>query len=141
MGPADHRRVVEGEIVRTEGDRLIVRLEDGSMGTLSLPEDSSQHSPLTVGFRGRFQVEPCDANAQPVLVLLSGELTSVPADPYDQDVHRLNSVLTNHRLATNGWNAPGDPVGEKQIEAWVSRVGDALSRIRKNRTKRLDEQF
>ena len=140
MGP-EGRRVAEGEIILTEGDRFVVRLEDGTMGTMLLPEDPSQRSQLTVGFRARFQVEPCDPNAQPMVVLLSAAPSGMPADRFDQDVHRLHSVLTNHRIPPNGWNAPDDPAGEKQIEAWVSRVGEALSRIRKNRTKRLDEQF
>jgi hypothetical protein len=140
MEPKD-RRIASGEVARIDADRIVVRLEDGTFGCLLLEEESTRRSRFSIGFRGRFQWKACAEGDMPLLTLLPNDAGPIEVEPFDREAHRLHDVLTNRHITANGREPPGDPIGEKQIEAWVVRVGDALSRVRKHRSKRLNEQF
>jgi len=139
MNPED-RPIVSGEIIRLDGGKAIVRLDDGRTGTAEIPTETSHRVPLTVGERGRFEAGSSTPDGN-VELKLAPVAPPKSAEPTEDDTRLIHNALTHHRITTNGWETPGDPVGEKQIEAWISRVAHALKRIRRHRSKRLDDHF
>ena len=133
---------VSGTIVEVTEEGIVVSLPEGGGGLipspLSLPVD-------------RLKSEFCPGGTVLVSVVSQGEggwatLTLVTpqesdgAHGFDQEFHRLNHALTN--CSSPQRPAPSDePSVEEQIEEWTDQVKQGLSRLRKHRGRRLNEEF
>ena len=132
---------LDGEIVSLEDDCVRVRLESGVMGVLAGAVNAQTESPLSIGQHRQFQVLRCDANGEAILSLVAGQDTdSSPA--FEHDVDELQSALTHHPTPLATRNDEGFPtLDEQRIQQWLNRVEKNLTKLRRNRAKRLDEEF
>jgi len=134
--------IVGGEIVAIEEACVRVRLDTGSLG-LAARASTADAEALHAGQRAMFRVLASDAEGTVTLAFADGENGPAVQEPFDRDVVRLHNALANHR--------PSSPVpvrsperihlGEEQIHSWIDSVDASLGRIRKNRAKRLNEEF
>jgi len=134
--------IVSGTIVEVTEEGIVVSLPDGGGGlippSLSLSVD-------------RLKSEFCPGGTVLVSIVSQGEggwATLAFATPqesdgthaFDQEFHRLNHALTNcsspQRPALSD-----EPSVEEQIEEWTDQVKEGLSRLRKHRGRRLNEEF
>lgn len=61
---------------------------------------------------------------------------------FDQEFKQLNYVLTNHTPhVKNKHDKREEPSIEEKMETWIGKAEKCLSQLRKNRGKRLSEQF
>ena len=140
--PKEPLRSGMGEIVTLDASGAEGRLATGETGWLPSPPETDAQPPLTIGGCGFFCVGESDSNGR-LMLSVAPEQTREASHAFDREVDRLNNVLANHHPAprTHYDARPEDPVGEEQIEDWISRVGDTISRLRKRRAKRLNEQL
>ena len=134
--------IVSGTIVEVTEEGIVVSLPEGGGGlipsSLSLPID-------------RLKSEFCPGGTILVSVVSQGKegwatlafatpQESSGAHVFDQEFHRLNHALTN--CSSPQRPAPsGEPSVEEQIEEWAGQVKQGLSRLRKHRGRRLNEEF
>jgi hypothetical protein len=128
-----------GEIVSRVEEGYEVRLDDGAPALLPLAE--TPISGLAAGDRGQFRVEGTSNEGQVILsvVSISGQDSE---HAFDREVHRLHRALSSHGPMSRpvAADAPRDSLGEERMEKWIQHVEDALTRLRKRRSKRLNEQ-
>jgi predicted RNA-binding protein with RPS1 domain len=133
--PANH---LDGEIVALEEDCVRVRLESGVIGVLA---EKQIESPLEIGQHRKFQVIRRDDNGETLLSLVAGQDTD-GSPTFEHDVDELQSALTNHRTPQATREDEGFPtLDEQRIQQWLNRVEKTLTKLRRNRAKRLDEEF
>jgi len=131
---------LDGEIIALEEDCVRVRLESGVVGTLARDENSQTQSPFTVGQHHKFNVLQCDESGKAVLCLVAGQDTDVSQVDKD-DNHQQQKALT-HRTSLAAHEDEGFPtLDEQRIQQWLNRVEKNLTKLRRNRSKRLDEEF
>ncbi|MEA1870748.1 MAG: hypothetical protein U9N00_00935 [Candidatus Bipolaricaulota bacterium] len=136
--------IVSGTIVEVTEEGIVISLPEGGGGLIpsssSLPGD-------------RLKSEFCPGGTVLVSIVSLGEggwATLAFATPqesnetpaFDQEFHRLNHALTNcsspRRPAPSGSD---EPSVEEKIEEWAGQVKEGLSRLRKHRGRRLNEEF
>ncbi|MEA1870877.1 MAG: hypothetical protein U9N00_01610 [Candidatus Bipolaricaulota bacterium] len=133
--------IVSGTIVEVTEEGIVVSLPEG--GGLIPPPSS-----LPVD---RLKSEFCPGGTVVVSIVSLGEggwATLAFATPqesdgahvFDQEFHRLNHALTN--CSSPQRTEPSDePSVEARIEEWTDQVKKGLSRMRKHRGRRLNEEF
>jgi len=126
-----------GEVIAVEEACVRVRLDTGAIGFVPR-SDSGDVRDLAIGSRATFRIVSADPSVGTVLAAIQ---TPVAGASFDRDVDRLQDALANHHPA-----APAQPVervslGEEQITNWLTAVDASIGRIRKNRAKRLNEEF
>jgi len=130
-----------GEIVSIEGTRIRVRLASGTIGFVEASATSQVPSGLAVGQTGKFSVEHPVEDGETTLCLISLEETEAPHS-FESDVHRLQTALNHHHAAPlSSHEAIVPTMDEQRIQQWLQRVEQRLEQLRRNRTKRLDEEF
>lgn len=135
--------LVGGEIVGVEDTRIRVRLDSGVMGFVTPPEQAKIDM-IHVGHRASFRVVTTDPAGVPTLAFTESQDGLATEEPFDREVGRLHNALANHHPSHP--SSSGRPVervhlGEEQIRHWIGRVEKRLGRLRKNRAKRLNEEF
>lgn len=129
-----------GEIVELEDERVRVRLETGEIGFLTGIESAEIKSSFRVGQHGRFQMLQCDENEESVLSLVSIQDSEAPPS-FEHDVDQLQNALTYHHTAPTMHDEVVPTLDEQHIQQWLNRVEKNLTKLRRNRAKRLDEEF
>ena len=130
---------VAGEIVGVEETRVRVRLDGGSIGFVARAEAPDPEA-TRVGERAEFRVI-ASAEDGTLTLAFAGGGQPVAEEPFERDVVRLHNALANHRPSNSVRPPERIHLGEEQIGDWIDSVEASISRIRKNRTKRLDEEF
>jgi hypothetical protein len=132
---------LSGEVVHIDGTRIRVRLASGIIGFIDASSDSRIPSGLTVGRTGRFTLHHRGEDGEIELRLVSLEETEI-SHSFESDVHRLQTALNHHHpTAVPHEEAVVPAVDEQRIQQWLQRVEQRLDQLRKNRSKRLDEEF
>jgi len=138
--PKGDTEFLRGEIVAIEDARVRVRLDSGSFAFLPRSE-SGPESGLVVGRYATFRVAATGADGS-VTLALAEHRDEPDAEPsFDRDVHRLHDALANHHPITAPKPVERISIGEEQIQNWLHSVETKIGRIRKNRAKRLNEEF
>ena len=129
--------VLSGEFIALEGGLARIRL---STGEIAILEEASDSTRLTPGQTAMFRIKRRDGSQRAILSLVrTDDVAAMPA--FDREVDRLHNALANHH-PTNSYHRPQqDLLGEDRIQQWVDSVERRLSALRKNRTRRLDEEF
>ena len=138
--PNEEPELVGGEIVEIKGDRIRVRLDSGLLGFVA-PSEGTKPAELRVGLRATFHVVMADVDGSPTLAFAVSQETPTAKEPFDREVVRLHNALATHHPTNSIRPAPRVHLGEEQIPQWIRRVESRLGRLRKNRAKRLDEEF
>lgn len=132
---------LDGEIVALEDDCVRVRLKSGVIGILEGVDNAQTESSLRIGQHRKFQILRCDENGETLLSLASGQDPDV-SPAFDRDVDELQTALTHHHTTLVARDDNGFPtLDEQRIQQWLNRVEKNLTKLRKNRAKRLDEEF
>ena len=126
-----------GEIIALDGDRVRVRLSSGEIGVLQNNSDAPTPEP---GQQATFRIERRDPSHGPILSIVHRD-DPTPMPAFDQEVNRLHDALANHHPTNSYQQEPQDLIGEDRIQQWVNSVERRLATLRKNRAKRLDEEF
>jgi hypothetical protein len=131
---------LDGEIVGLEGERIRVRLETGAIGFFKGSGEGTSTSSYQLGQQGRFQIVRCEENEETLLSLVA--LHSTEASPaFEHDVDQLQNALAHHRSPPITRDEVIPTLDEQRIQQWLNRVEQNLTNLRRNRAKRLDEEF
>lgn len=130
----------DGEVIAVEEACVRVRLDTGAIGFV-LRSDEEGSGDLPVGSRATFRVVSADPPGETMLATVQSPVAPVARASFDREVDRLQDALANHHPT-----APAPPIervslGEEQITNWLAAVDASIGRIRKNRAKRLNEEF
>ena len=137
---ASPSKPLDGEIVALEDDRVRVRLESGAMGVLADIANTENKSSLQVGKHGKFQILRCDENGETLLSLVSIQVPD-GSPAFEHDVDELQNALTHHHTPPVTHDEGFPAIDEQRIQNWLNRVEKNLTKLRRNRAKRLDEEF
>jgi predicted RNA-binding protein with RPS1 domain len=129
-----------GEIVALEDGRVRVRLETGTVGLLADTAGAKHKSSLKLGQHGRFQILRCDENGETHLSLVSFQDTDA-SPTVEPDVDELQNAIIHHHTAPAQHDREFPALDEQRIQNWLNRVEKTLIKLRRNRAKRLDEEF
>ncbi len=132
--------LVGGEIVGIEESRIRVRLDSGTIGFIERPA-AGEAGKIRVGQRASFRAVASDAGGPPRLAFAEREDAQAAEEPFDREVVELHNALANHRPSNSVRPVDRVHLGEEQIQNWIGRVEGSLDRLRKNRAKRLNEEF
>lgn len=138
--PATPSIGLDGEIVGLEDERVRVRLETGSIGFLARVKSAEIQSPFQLGQHGRFQILQCDKNGETLLSLVSTQDSGAPPS-FEHDVDQLQNALTLHHPVPIKHDEVIPTLDEQRIQGWLNQVEKTLTKLRRNRAKRLDEEF
>ena len=131
---------LDGEIVGLEGNRVCVRLETGVIGHFENSDLSAGASPIQPGQQGRFQIVQCSEDGKTLLNLIS--IDKAEASPaFDHDVDKLQNALSHHHTLSIKQDTIIPALDEQRIQQWLNRVEKNLTKLRRNRAKRFDEEF
>jgi len=129
-----------GEVVRIEGTQIRVRLVSGTVGFVDASANSQLLSDLAVGGTGRFTIHQCSADGETELRFVSAEEEDAPRS-FESDVFRLQTALNHRHNAPAAHEAVVPALDEQRIQQWLQRAEQRLEQLRRNRAKRLDEEF
>ncbi|MCD6136700.1 hypothetical protein J7J63_08330 [Candidatus Bipolaricaulota bacterium] len=152
--PFEIGKTIIGKIVEVTERGLIVSLSDRDRGlvpasaSLSLEAMMEQFSS---GAQVRVLIAAKRDDGSYSLSIAERQMGKAP-NKFDQEFARLNEVLTNHTPssaarngATGGSAARSSPKEEASIEErmkeWIAKAEQGLARLRKNRGKRLSDEF
>ncbi|MFC2078541.1 hypothetical protein ACFLSZ_01015 [Candidatus Bipolaricaulota bacterium] len=138
--PISSSAPVAGEIVGLEGECVRVRLETGVIGFLTGVVKEEIQSSLQPGQHGRFQLIRHDENGDPLLSLVSVQAADTPRT-FDHDVDQLQDALNHHHPTPVAREEIIPTMDEQRIQQWLDQAGKTLEKLRRNRAKRLDEEF
>lgn len=131
---------LDGEIVGLEDERVRVRLETGVIGFLTGIAKAEIQSTFKLGQLGRFQIERCDEKGETLLSLISTQASKAPQS-FEHDVDQLQNALNHHHATPITRDEVISTMDEQRIQQWLNRVESSIEKLRKNRAKRLDEEF
>ncbi|MEE8592933.1 MAG: hypothetical protein V3T03_02275 [Candidatus Bipolaricaulota bacterium] len=131
---------LDGEIVGLEDERVRVRLETGVIGFLTGIAGEEIQSTFKLGQYGSFRIERRDKKGEALLSLVSTQASEAPQS-FEHDVDRLQDALNNHHATPIRRDEVIPTMDEQRIQQWLNRVESSLEKLRKNRAKRLDEEF
>ena len=131
---------LDGEIVGLEGERIRVRLETGTIGFFKGSDDGTLTSSFQLGQQGQFQIVQCEENKETLLRLVSLHNTE-PSPAFEHDVDQLQNALAHHHAPPIVHDEVIPTLDEQRIQQWLNRVEKTLTELRRNRAKRLDEEF
>ena len=137
---ASPSKPLAGEIVGLEDDRVRVRLETGAIGFLQGMANMEIRSSLQLGKQGRFRILQCDEKGEILLGLVSIHNSEAPLS-FEHDVDRLQNALNNHHKTPVTRDEVIPTLDEQRIQQWLHRAEESLEKLRRNRAKRLDEEF
>lgn len=142
--PLEIGKTVTGKTVKVTERGLVVSLADDHIGivpvsaSLSVETMIERFSPDTV-VRVVIGVQNDDGN---YVLAIERQPVDRNATEFEKEFTRLNHELTNY----SSHPAPTRPTLEspsieEKIEAWIAKAEKGLARLRKNRGKRLSEEF
>ena len=135
-------KLLDGEIVALEDDRARVRLDSGVMGVLLGIANTPAESPFLIGQHRQFAVLQCDEDGEVVLTLASSQDKGVSPGASANETDEPHNVLTDRHTPPKPRDDEGFPtLDEQRIQHWLNRVEKNLAQLRRNRAKRLDEEF
>ncbi len=137
--------LVDGKAIGVEGTRIRIQLDSGVIGFVAMSGQVTEDT-IRVGQRATFRiVSPGESNGAPILAFAEHPATApIPQESFDRDIVRLRNALANHHpSAPTNSAGPVEHIrlGEEQIRSWMARVETGMDRLRRNRAKRLDEEF
>lgn len=132
--------VVDGVIIGVEGDRIRARTDSGAIGFVTFPEGTTADG-IRVGLRAVFRVMATDPSGAPTLAFVPEQHAPPSERPFDRDVVQLHNALANQHRSNTAPPVQRIHLGEEQIQQWIECVDASLARLRKNRAKRLNEEF
>lgn len=147
-------KTVTGKIVEITERGLVVSLSEEDMGLVPASASLSLEA-MMERFSSGAQVEVLvGVQSEDGSYALSIEQRPMKADAskFDQEFAKLHEVLTNHtpssaartntarRNAVHTSSKEGASI-EERMEAWIAKAEKGLARLRKNRGKRLSEEF
>ncbi len=137
---ASPSKPLDGEIVALEDNRVRIRLASGAMGVLADIANTEDKSSLQLGRHGTFRILRCDENGETFLSLVS--IQAPDGSPaFEHDVDELQNALTHHHTPSVTRDEIFPALDEQRIQNWLNRVEKNLTELRRNRAKRLDEEF
>ncbi len=128
-----------GEIVGIEGERVRVRLDTGAIGFLA--EAVTGEGSLHAGQQGMFRVLQCNESGEMMLGFVSIEENAETPRSFDHEVTQLQDALNHHHAAPIAREEVVSTMDEQRIQNWLDRVDKSLEKLRRNRSKRLNEEF
>ena len=131
---------LDGEIIGLESERVRVRLGTGVIGYLAEIANAEIQSSLQLGQHGTFQILRCDENGETLLSLMSIQ-DSEASPSFEHDVDQLQNALNHHPATPITHDEVIPTIDEQRIQQWLNRVEENLEKLRRNRAKRLDEEF
>lgn len=131
---------VDGEVIGLEGARVRVRLETGTIGFVMRTPNEEGALSLQLGQKGRFTIVESEAQEETLLNVVSLQESVEPVS-FEHDVDRLQTALTQHHASPLEHEEVIPTLDEQRIQRWLSRVEKSLDKLRRNRAKRLDEEF
>ncbi len=76
------------------------------------------------------------------ILAIEENLIDSKVSKFDKEFNELNYVLTNHTPRIKEKDVSVDePSIEERMEAWIGKAEESLNKLRKNRGKRLSEEF
>jgi predicted RNA-binding protein with RPS1 domain len=141
--PLEAGKRVIGKILDVTDKGLVVSLSDEERGLVPVCASFSleEMRRFQLGGEIRVTVGLLDEQGSYVLAVEDRPADS-SASKFDQEFNKLNYVLTNNTPRVKGNDVKVEmPSIEERMEAWISKAEKRLSRLRKNRGKRLSEEF
>jgi len=140
--PDSSSKPLAGEIAGLESERVRVRLETGVIGFLAGIAHEEIQPSFHLGQHGRFQILRRAENGETLLDLVSIEEVDSEAPPsFEHDVDRLQNALNHHQSVPITHDEVIPTIDEQRIKQWLHRVEKSLEKLKRNRAKRLDEEF
>ncbi len=133
-------KLVGGEVVGVEDTRIRIRLDSEEIGFVT-PLEEAMTDRIRVGHRATFRVVATDSDGAPILAFAESQNGPAAEEPFDREVVRLHNALANHHPSNSVRSVERVHLREEQIQNWIGRVELSLGRLRKNRAKRLNEEF
>lgn len=131
---------LDGEIVGIEEARIRVRLETGVIGFVEALAEAEAPSSVQLGQKGRFRILSSADGEAPSLSLISIVDLAAPLS-FESDVDRLQNALSLQHSTSIARDDVVPTLDEQHIKQWLDRTKTSLERVRRNRAKRLDEEF
>ncbi len=131
---------VTGKVIKIIAEGVLVSLPDGKTGLIPVTQGTGR-SYFSAGEVIITRITTPEAEGRFELALVSAEMSSKPADRFEQEVSRLNHVLKLHSPQAEVRPRTREPLWEEQLEKWITSVDRGLSHLRKHRGKRLNETF
>lgn len=131
---------LDGEIVGIEEARIRVRLETGVIGFVEALAEAEAPSSFQLGQKGRFRILSSADGEAPSLSLISIVDLAAPLS-FESDVDRLQNALSLQHSTSIARDDVVPTLDEQHIKQWLDRTKTSLERVRRNRAKRLDEEF
>ena len=131
---------LDGEIVGLEEARIRVRLETGVIGFVDALAEAESPSSFQLGQKGRFRILSSADGEAPSLSLISIVDLAAPLS-FESDVDRLQNALSLQHSTSIARDDVVPTLDEQHIKQWLDRTKTSLERVRRNRAKRLDEEF
>jgi len=133
-------RPLAGEIVGLESKRVRVRLETAAIGFVTEIAEAEIQSSFRLGQHGTFQILRCDEKGETLLSVVSLQDSEKPHS-FEHEVNRIQNAVNHHQPVSILQDAITPILDEQQIEQWLNRVTKGLAKLKRNRAKRLDEEF
>jgi len=142
--PLEIGKTVIGRIVEVSERGLVVSLADEEIGIVHTSASLSIETMMerfSSGAQVRVSIGVQEADGRYAL-----SIEQQPADAntaeFDKEFDRLNHELTNYssRIIPTK-SAAESPSIEERMEEWIAKAEQGLARLRKNRGKRLSEEF
>jgi len=131
---------LDGEIAGLEDDRVRIRLETGMIGFLTGIGTAEIQSTFQLGQHGTFLIERRDEKGETLLSLVSIQASEAPQS-FEHEVDQLQNALNHHHATPIVHDEVIPTMDEQRIQQWLNRVEKSLEKLRRNRAKRLDEEF
>ena len=152
--PFEIGKAVIGKIVEVTERGLVVSLSDQDRGLVPVSASLSLEAMMerfSSGAEVRVLIGARGDDGSYSLSIEEKQMGKAPSK-FDQEFARLNEVLTNHTPssaarngATGGSAADASSKEEASIEErmkeWIAKAEQGLARLRKNRGKRLSDEF
>jgi len=135
---------VIGEVISIDAGQIRVRLASGETGTLSSASAGKSLEALAPGVSRTFQIKKRHEDGRIELALLdSAAPRTAAATSFENDVASLQNALQSNHHHSPPIAAPSrhDSTREERLREWIANVDREMTRLRKSRAKRLDEEF
>lgn len=141
--PLEAGKRVIGKVLNVTDKGLLVSLSEEERGIVPV----SDCLPLEAigrfqpGVQVRVTVVVQDEQGSYILAIEEKPLDN-EISKFDKEFNELNYVLTNHTPHIKGRDVTTvESSIEEKMEAWIGKADEGLSKLRKNRGKRLSEEF
>ena len=142
--PLETGETVIGTVAEVTERGLVVSLSDENIGIVHASASLSIETMMerfSSGAQVRVSIGVRDESGRYVLFMQQKPPDADVAE-FDQEFAQMNHVLTNYSPHVRApGSSPGGPSIEERMQAWIAKAEHGLARLRKNRGKRLSEEF